>query len=98
MVPVPWGPELKLLLPRIKMGQDFYNSKKWPKSKSYVYDKMSVLIQDFSKDNGITIVKLMCTNFCMEQIQDPDIITVIAKQCLKQQRKGMHKNTLADNF
>lgn len=43
-------------------------------------------------------VKLMCTNFCMEQNQDPDIITVIEKQCLKQQRKGMHKNTLADNF
>jgi hypothetical protein len=59
---------------------------------------MSVLIQDSSKDNGTTIVKLMFTNFCMEQNQDPDNITVIAKQCLKQQRKGMHKNTLADNF
>ena len=30
--------------------------------------------------------------------KDPDIIIVIAKQCLKQQKKGMHKNTLADNF
>ena len=59
---------------------------------------MSVLIQDFSKDNGITIVKLMCTIFSIEQNQDPDIITVIANRCLKQQRKGMHKNALADNF
>ena len=74
------------------MGPDFYNAKNLPKSKSIVHDKMSILIHDSSKDNVITIVKLMCTNFCMEQNQD------LAKQCLKQQKKGMHKNTLADNF
>ena len=80
--------------------------RKSSKVNHYMIIRLSVLIQDSSsQDNVITIVKLMppvdskkkvklmCINFWIEQNLDPDIVTVTSKQCLKQQSKGLHKNS-----